>query len=66
MRRAAVGAGSRRRLSDEEDRYRHINFIGVAIIVFSALQWAFFKAVSLGLTYLWRIQFELAHKADAD
>jgi hypothetical protein len=39
---------------------------GGAIIVFSALQWAFFKAVSLGLTYLWRIQFELAHKAEAD
>jgi hypothetical protein len=41
-------------------------FIGGAIVAFSALQWAFFKAVSLGLTYLWRIQFELAHKAGAD
>lgn len=38
-------------------------FTGIGTVIAGGVYWAFFKAVTLGLTYLWRIQFELAHQA---
>ena len=38
--------------------------IGVGVIVLGAVQWAFMRAVSLALVYLWRIHIDLWGQED--
>jgi hypothetical protein len=38
--------------------------IGVGVIIVGAVQWAFMRAVSLGLVYLWRIHIDLWAQED--